>query len=71
MMPTVVGVDKRKVRRLRLGLGLTQIDLAGKAGVSPDTIVRWEAGKGERPHPTALKKISAALGVTPTDLLED
>jgi transcriptional regulator with XRE-family HTH domain len=71
MMPAVVGVDKNKLRRLRLGAGLTQIQLAERAGVSPDTVVRWEGGKGGRPHPGALSKLARALGVTPADLLED
>jgi transcriptional regulator with XRE-family HTH domain len=70
-MDTVVGVDKDKLRRLRLGAGLTQIQLAERAGVSPDTVVRWETGKGNRPHPGALTKLARALGVTPNDILED
>ena len=71
MMPTVVGVDKDKLRRLRLGKGLTQIQLAEAARVSPDTVVRWEAGRGQKPHPSALTKISGALGTEPGALLED
>lgn len=71
MMPTVVWVDKDKLRRLRLGAGLTQIQLAERANVSPDTVVRWEGGKGQRPHPGSLTKLAAALGVSPADLLED
>ncbi len=71
MMLDVVGVDKDKLRRLRLGAGLTQIELAEKAGVSPDTVVRWEGGKGTRPHPGALSKLAKALGISPVDLLED
>jgi transcriptional regulator with XRE-family HTH domain len=70
-MQTVVSVDRDKLLRLRLNAGLTQIELAEKAGVSPDTIVRWEGGRGKRPHPGSLGKISRALGVSPTDLLED
>ena len=71
MMPTVVGVDKDKLRRLRLGKGLTQIQLAEAARVSPDTVVRWEAGKAQKPHPSALTKIAGALGTEPGALLED
>ena len=71
MMPVVVGVDKDKLRRLRLGKGLTQIQLAEAASVSPDTVVRWESGKGQRPHPSALSKIAGALGTEPAALLED
>lgn len=71
MMETMVGVDREKLRRLRLGAGLTQIQLAERAGVSPDTVVRWEGGRGGKPHPSALTKLSQALGVEPSDLLED
>ena len=71
MMSTVVGVDKEKLRRLRLGKGLTQVQLAEAARVSPDTVVRWEAGKGQRPHPSAMTKIANAIGVEPSELLED
>jgi transcriptional regulator with XRE-family HTH domain len=70
-MNAVVGVDANKLQRLRLGQGLTQQALAQKAKVSPDTIVRWEKGKGTRPHAGALMKLSKALGVTPDALLED
>ena len=69
MMPVVVGVDKEKLRRLRLGKGLTQIQLAEAAGVSPDTVVRWEAGRGQKQHPSALVKIAGALGTEPVGLL--
>lgn len=71
MMPVVVGVDRDKLRRLRLGKGWTQIQLAERARISPDTIVRWEGGKGQKPHPSALTKLAAALNVEPADLLED
>ena len=44
---------------------------ARAAGVSPDTVVRWEAERGQRPHPSALSKIAGALGTEPAALLED
>jgi transcriptional regulator with XRE-family HTH domain len=71
MLATVPGVDEDKLKRLRLNEGLTQIELAGRAGVSPDTVVRWENGRGQNPHPSALRKLAVALGVRPGDLLED
>lgn len=70
MMPAVVGVDAKKLRRLRLSLGLTQIELAKKASVAPGTVVRWEKGEGTKPHPGSLTKIANALGVERADLLE-
>jgi transcriptional regulator with XRE-family HTH domain len=71
MLASVPAVDEDKLKRLRLGKGLTQIELAQEAKVSPDTIVRWENGRGQKPHPSALKKLAGALGVSPGDLLED
>ncbi len=71
MLATVPAVDKDKLKRLRLGKGRTQIQLAEDAGVSPDTVVRWEKGRGKNPHPGSLTKLASALGVNPGDLLED
>ncbi len=71
MLATVPAVDKEKLKRLRLGKGWTQIQLAQNANVSPDTVVRWERGRGRNPHPSALSKVADTLGVEPADLLED
>lgn len=71
MLTTVPAVDQDKLKRLRLGKGLTQIELAKEAKVSPDTVVRWENGRGQNPHPGSLKKLAGALEVSPAELLED
>lgn len=47
---------------------LSQRELAEKAGVSPATIVRIEAGKDV--HPKTVRKLAEALGVRPRELLE-
>ena len=52
-------------RRRRL---LTQGELAEKAGVGITTIVRIEAGQGARV--TTLRKLAAALDITPDQLWE-
>lgn len=34
----------KQIKRIRLKLGLTQVQLAEKVGVSRNTVVRWESG---------------------------
>lgn len=70
MIAVVIGVDRDRLRRLRLERGFTQIELAQEAGVSPDTIVRWERGLGKNPHASSLRKLARALGVEIAELLE-
>jgi transcriptional regulator with XRE-family HTH domain len=52
-----------RLRALRLNPGLTQAELAQRAGVSEFTVVRLETGKDKRPHPSTRRKLAAALGV--------
>lgn len=54
----------RQWRESRL---LTQAELAAKAGVSRDTVVKIETGKQAARFAT-VRKLAAALGVEPTDL---
>ena len=58
------------LRTLRLNRGLTQVELAEKAGVSEVTVVRLERGRGKRPYPGTRRKIAAALGVPIADVDE-
>jgi len=55
-----------RVRQLRLQHGLTQQELAEKAGVSRHALLRFESGASFRP--TTLRKIARALGVQPIQL---
>ena len=72
MMESVVYLDGERLRRLRLERGLTQRELADKAGMSQSTIVLLERrGRSERFHPSTLRKLSGALGVDAAELLED
>jgi transcriptional regulator with XRE-family HTH domain len=49
---------------------LTQLELAGKAGVSLITITRLENDKGEaNPRPDTVRKLAGALEVEPAWLL--
>lgn len=58
----------RRIKSARDAAGLTQLDLALKANVSPSTITRWEAGK--LPPVRELVRLSGVLGVEPGYLVE-
>jgi transcriptional regulator with XRE-family HTH domain len=58
------------LRRERRLAGLTQEELAERAGVAVTTISRIEEGVTEPRIPT-IRKISQALGLQVRDLLED
>ena len=60
-------VDLEKLRELRVNQGLTQRQLARKAGISNTSLAKIERGGGAMP-PT-LKKLADVLGVKPVDLL--
>jgi transcriptional regulator with XRE-family HTH domain len=72
MMESVVYLDGKRLRRLRLERGLSQRELADKAGMSQSTIVLLERrGRSDRFHPSTVRKLSGALGVNAAELLED
>ncbi len=57
------------LKELRINRGLSQRQLAGKAGLSPGAVGNLERrGSG---HPATLKKIADVLGVRPADLLKE
>jgi transcriptional regulator with XRE-family HTH domain len=58
-----------KLRELRLSAVLTQVALAAKAGVAEPTVVAAERGKPVRI--STVRKLAAALGVAPQDLVRD
>ena len=62
-----IKVDVEKLWELRVNQGLTQRQLARKAGISNATLSKIEHGRSARP-PT-LKKLADVLGVEPVDLL--
>lgn len=53
------------IRKLRMELGLTQIQLAQKAGVSQATVSDYENNEVSEHRAHVLFKIAAALGTTP------
>jgi predicted ATPase/DNA-binding CsgD family transcriptional regulator/DNA-binding XRE family transcriptional regulator len=58
-----------RVRQFRLRLGLSQDDLARRAGVGVATLAALERGRRERPHPRTLKRLADALGLTGAERL--
>ena len=59
-----------RLRELREKHLLTQQDLADRAGVAKVTIARIETG-ATRPTFTTIRKLAAALGVAPTEIVPD
>jgi transcriptional regulator with XRE-family HTH domain len=57
-----------QLRAIRERKALTQDELAEKAGVSRQTVLKIEGGL--EPRPKTVRKLAAALGVEPADLME-
>jgi transcriptional regulator with XRE-family HTH domain len=67
-MHGVVYIGK-KLKDLRFRAGLTQQELADKAGSTQTTVARIERDAVE-PEVTTIRKLARALGVSPGDLLD-
>ncbi len=65
-----VRVNGDRLREARDDADLSQRELGEKAGVSPDTILRMEAGEGGA-YGRTVRKIAKALGMEYEDLVED
>lgn len=61
----------RRVRAARERLGLNQVDLARKAGVSPAYVNRLEIGRYARPSVEKLTAVAGVLGLKLADLTTD
>ena len=59
-----------EIKRLRTDAGLTQADLARRAGLSVPVVRRFEDGKALTVNLTQLRAIATALGVTPGALID-
>src|SRR5690349_12341559 len=59
-----------RIRELRYRRGLTQAQLAYKAGVGEKTLKRLEGGHTDTPRPETLAALAGALGVAPETLFE-
>jgi transcriptional regulator with XRE-family HTH domain len=66
LAPTVVTL--RRLRRRRLEAALTQQELADRAGISRNALVRLETLRTE-PRPPTLRRLAEALDTTPVDLI--
>lgn len=54
------------LRKARLTAGLSQRELAERAGIGTATMVRVENGVAAQP--STIRKLAAALGKTPTEI---
>lgn len=61
-------VDIKKLQIARLNMGLSQSDLAQRAGVSFLAINRLENAKTQRPHPQTIKRLCDSLNLNVTDV---
>ena len=58
------------LRRHRASVGVTQEDLAGRTGLTPQAIGLLERGKRRHPHAYTVQKLAEALGLEGPDLAE-
>ena len=56
-----------RLRQLRLAIGLTQEELAERAGMSRDAISALEGGRRRHPHPQTVRALATALGLSEQD----
>ena len=64
------GIPLRGLRPVRQHLGLTQRQLAARAGTGQQTICKLETLR-RGAYPQTLQKLAEALGVSPADLVSD
>jgi transcriptional regulator with XRE-family HTH domain len=62
-----VEVDVDKLKELRINAGLSQRELAMRAGLAPGAV--WQVEHRGSGSPATLKKIADVLGVRPVELL--
>jgi transcriptional regulator with XRE-family HTH domain len=67
-MDTLSALGKR-IQKLRQKVGVTQEQLAERAGISPKNLSEIENGRGN-PTLTSLEGLAAALGIALTELFD-
>jgi transcriptional regulator with XRE-family HTH domain len=65
----VMTLDAGVLKRLRARSGLTQQELANRAGLSIALVVGLEQGKRNNPRLDTLRKLAAGLGCTVAELV--
>lgn len=65
---TVARINNHPVRLARLQLGISQVELAKKAGVNRAAVTAIEDGRTKNPSDTILLPLAAGLGITIEDL---
>ena len=66
---TARDTETRSLRDLRVEALLSMRELAQLAGVAPSTVYLIEAGR-TMPQPTVMRRLSAALAVEPSAVME-
>jgi transcriptional regulator with XRE-family HTH domain len=62
-------VNVETLKELRINAGLSQRELAIRAGLTPGAV--WQVEHRGSGSPATLKKVADVLGVRPVDLLEE
>jgi transcriptional regulator with XRE-family HTH domain len=65
----VMTLDADVLKRLRARAGLTQQQLADRAGLSIALVLGLEQGKRDNPRLDTLRKLAAGLGCTVAELV--
>lgn len=60
----------KKLKTLREMKGLTQVQLAGKAGITQAYLARLETGVSQNPSFDVLKRLAKVLGVSVGELVD-
>ena len=66
-----VGMLAENIKRYRNEKGLSQEQLAQKAGITYSTLAKLESGVNQNPKVKTLQQIARALEVTLDDLMKD
>jgi transcriptional regulator with XRE-family HTH domain len=66
-----VGMLADNIKRYRNGKGLSQEQLAQKAGITYSTLAKLESGVNQNPKVKTLQQIARALEVSLDDLMKD
>ena len=65
----LTAVDGQQIRHLRRQRGLAREELAGLAGISPETLARLERERIVRCRTRTVARLAAALGEHPTTMI--